>query len=100
MACGVPVVATDAPGGISFVLDRGRCGLLVPPGDPELLASAIARALCDGDLRRTLTTRGRDRAALFTPRRVAEAYLALADECWRSPRNRAERAAPSAARTV
>ena len=100
MACGVPVVGTDSPGGISFVLDGGRCGLLVPPGDSELLASAIARSLSDGDLRRTLVARGRDRATLFTPRRIAELYLALADDCWRgagAPRPRAGRDSPSVA---
>lgn len=86
MACGVPVVATDSPGGVSYVLDEGRCGLLVPAGQDANLAAALTRALRDHDLRRTLIARGRARAALFTPRRIAESYLALADECWRAPR--------------
>jgi len=41
MAAGVPVVAS-AVEGTPEVLDEGRCGLLVPPGDAEGLANALA----------------------------------------------------------
>jgi len=39
-ACGRPLVATDVPGSRELVED-GTNGLLVPPGDPDALASAI-----------------------------------------------------------
>ena len=81
MACGVPAVATDSPGGVSFVLDDGRAGLLVPPDDQVAMAGAITRLLSDRDLRKTLIARGRDRAEMFTPSAVARAYAALAQEC-------------------
>jgi glycosyltransferase involved in cell wall biosynthesis len=42
MACGVPVVATDA-GGTRQLLDSERQGLIVPCGRPDLLAAAILR---------------------------------------------------------
>jgi glycosyltransferase involved in cell wall biosynthesis len=42
VACGTPVLATDSPGGSSEILDGGRCGRLVPPGDSTVLADAIA----------------------------------------------------------
>ncbi|MEK6258961.1 MAG: glycosyltransferase [Planctomycetota bacterium] len=42
VACGTPVLATDSPGGTSEILDGGRCGRLVPPGDGTVLANAIA----------------------------------------------------------
>lgn len=45
MACGVPVIGTKA-GGIPFVVDDGKTGLLVPPADPEALAKAM-RSLLD-----------------------------------------------------
>ncbi|MGY1708779.1 glycosyltransferase [Geodermatophilus sp. SYSU D00758] len=43
-ALGVPVVAS-AIGGIPELVDDGRTGLLVPPGDVAALASALARVV-------------------------------------------------------
>ncbi|MDE2203480.1 MAG: glycosyltransferase [Burkholderiaceae bacterium] len=45
LACGLPVVATDAPGVAELL---GNCGTIVPRGNPEVLARAICRALSDG----------------------------------------------------
>jgi len=48
LAVGVPVVATDCPGGSREVLQDGRCGQLVPVEAPEALADAIS-AVLDGE---------------------------------------------------
>ncbi len=45
MACRVPTLATDCPTGPREVLDGGRLGRLVPPGDPLALADAIEDAM-------------------------------------------------------
>ena len=64
MAAGVPVVATDA-GSLPEVL--GDAAALVPAGDVDALAAALATALAlDGDARRAVVDAGRARAASFS----------------------------------
>jgi L-malate glycosyltransferase len=46
MAAGLPVVATRV-GGTPEIVEDGKTGLLVSPGDPEALAAAISRLLQD-----------------------------------------------------
>lgn len=41
MACGTPVVGSDV-GGISYTIQHGQSGLLVPPQNPQKLAEALA----------------------------------------------------------
>lgn len=50
MAAGLPVVAT-AVGGVPDVIEHGKEGLLVQPGDVGRLADAIASLLLDRELR-------------------------------------------------
>jgi glycosyltransferase involved in cell wall biosynthesis len=47
LAVGTPVVSTDCPSGPSEILDNGRYGQLVPPGDPGALAEAILTTIKD-----------------------------------------------------
>jgi glycosyltransferase involved in cell wall biosynthesis len=48
--------------GTDELIEDGRTGLLVPPGDPETLAAALARLLDDTGLRESLAAAGRARA--------------------------------------
>ena len=50
MAVGTPVIASDVAG-VSELLDAGRCGVLVPPGDVMALAHAMETLLGDAALR-------------------------------------------------
>ena len=42
LACGTPVIAVDAPGGIRELVQPGCTGVLVPDGDLDALAGALA----------------------------------------------------------
>lgn len=53
MASGVPVVGADA-GGIPFVIDEGRTGFLVTPGDTRALTDRLRSVLADAGLRQRL----------------------------------------------
>ncbi|HUW22550.1 MAG TPA: glycosyltransferase [bacterium] len=54
MACGVPVVSVDCPGGVNEIIENGKTGLLVPRGDKKALARAMIKLLKDENLRRIL----------------------------------------------
>lgn len=60
MAARIPVVSS-AIGGTDELIEDGRSGLLVPPGDAEALAAALRRVLGDEELRRGLAARARER---------------------------------------
>jgi glycosyltransferase involved in cell wall biosynthesis len=61
MAAGLPVVASRV-GGVPELVQDGKTGLLVEPGDPEQLAGALGRLAADRRLRHRLGARGRARA--------------------------------------
>lgn len=54
MACGLPAIASRLPGSTEAIIDSGANGVLVPPGDVDALAEAIATLLADADARRRL----------------------------------------------
>ncbi len=64
MATGIAPVAASV-GGIPEVITDGEDGLLVPPGDPAALASALDKALDDPALRADLGRRAQARAGAF-----------------------------------
>jgi glycosyltransferase involved in cell wall biosynthesis len=61
MACGLPVVATDA-GGTSEAVRDGVEGLIVPRRDPARLAAALRTLHADPELRARMGAAGRARA--------------------------------------
>jgi glycosyltransferase involved in cell wall biosynthesis len=81
MACGTPVVTSDAP---ALAEVAGDAALLVEPGDPAAIAWAMERVLTDDDLRRDLEAKGTARAAAYTweetARRTAQVLHEAAED--------------------
>lgn len=78
-AVGLPVVSTDV-GGVSYAVQDGETGLLVPPGDVTALAEALASLVRDPARRRSFGEAGAERTRrLFTADRMVRdteaAYL-------------------------
>ena len=61
MERGRAVIASDV-GGLPEIVDHGRTGLVVPPGEPEALARAIVELARDAARISTLGAAGRERA--------------------------------------
>jgi glycosyltransferase involved in cell wall biosynthesis len=60
MAAGLPVVASTV-GGVPEIVEDGKTGLLVPPGEAAALAAALELLLADATLRDRLGAAGRTR---------------------------------------
>jgi glycosyltransferase involved in cell wall biosynthesis len=71
MAHGVPVIASNI-GGLREIVEHGRSGWLVPPGDAAALARAITAAARDPARLREAGMAARERAAQFSVERMAE----------------------------
>lgn len=81
MACGTPLVATNA-GALPEVVGNDReSALLVPPGDAGAMASAIEEVMDDEALRKRIAVAGRERVLeKFTWRASAERTVALYED--------------------
>ena len=75
MAAGLPVIATSV-GAVPELVADGDNGLLVPSGDVDAMARAMARLLNDADLRRGLSAAAKAHAAGFDWRAIVGRYAA------------------------
>ena len=79
MACGLPVVTTDAPG-CRDIVSHNENGLVVTAGDGEALANAILCALTDSDLALRISKAGYAKVAMYDWERVTEMYVDVFSE--------------------
>lgn len=64
MACGLCIVTTNV-GGIPYLLEHGKEGLLVPPRNPQAFADAIQNIITDQSLASRLSSNAREKAESF-----------------------------------
>jgi glycosyltransferase involved in cell wall biosynthesis len=80
MACGTPVIGSSVGGIKSTVLD-GVTGYLVPPNDPDALASRLADVLGNPARRQSLSQRAiRHVNALYTWRQISRSITELYED--------------------
>jgi glycosyltransferase involved in cell wall biosynthesis len=77
MACGCPVVSSDAA---SLPEVCGDAAVYVDPASTAGIARGIAAVLADGELRARLRGRGMERARGFTYEHAAEQVMAALEE--------------------
>jgi glycosyltransferase involved in cell wall biosynthesis len=77
MSAGLPSVVSDIPGNRQLI-DSGKHGLLVPVGDSEAIASALAQILEDGPMRGRMGESSRNRVLEnYSTDKIADRYEAL-----------------------
>ncbi|MBW4630346.1 MAG: glycosyltransferase [Iphinoe sp. HA4291-MV1] len=78
MACGVPVISTDAiGGGPRSILEDGKYGNLVPRDDVQALESAIHKVLTSESWRSHLIDVSKQRCQAFEPEAIAKQWLSF-----------------------
>ena len=75
VSLGLPAGSFDVKHGPSEIIEDGDSGLLVPEGDVEALAAAIARVLDEVNLRRRLVAKGRERVQDYYVDKIAPRWL-------------------------
>ncbi len=90
MACGCFVVATRCDFGPEEILQRGDCGALVEPGDPDAIAATLDQFVQNPDRFVGMREAAARRAADFDVSAVSSRLVGLLDEI-RSPEPRRQR---------
>jgi glycosyltransferase involved in cell wall biosynthesis len=86
MAAHVPLIATSV-GGVPEILQDRETALLVPPGNPAAMASAMAEMIDNRELRLRLADRAREHVtAEFTTARYDARLLAVYEKALAAPR--------------
>jgi glycosyltransferase involved in cell wall biosynthesis len=75
-AAGLPIISTRV-GGVPYILEHERTGLLVERDDHQGIAQAAFRLLEEPDLAARLTRNAREECRMYAPAAVASDWLAL-----------------------
>ncbi len=80
LACRLPVASYDCPTGPTELLDQGRLGRLIPPGDEDGMAEAM-REMLDGRLPAPNRTQLARHLKRFAPATIAAQWVAFVEQC-------------------
>jgi len=78
MACGLPIVVTDAAGCAADLVSNMWNGYVIPPRDVAQLSSVLQAFAADPSLSRTMGQRSRERIVQFSPEHCAEGLATAA----------------------
>jgi glycosyltransferase involved in cell wall biosynthesis len=80
MACGLPLVAFDAPCGPKDIITDGKNGFLVPTGNTGLFAEKICRLIESDELRQTMGKTARQMSFDYAEDQVMNLWVRLFDD--------------------
>lgn len=80
MSLGIPVIATDVAGGVGELLEDGKVGILVPPGDAFSLKEAIEKVWSNVQLQDEMAKSGRKTAEKYSWPNVAGMWEQLFEQ--------------------
>jgi glycosyltransferase involved in cell wall biosynthesis len=79
MACGIPIVATDAGGCVVDLVQDGWNGYVVPTSAPEKLAEALAKIATSLELNISMGAHSAQRIEQNSPQACAAGFVAAMD---------------------
>lgn len=90
MACGKPIIASNI-GGIPSIIDNGINGIIIPPGDIDVLAESIVKLLRDKNLSLKLARDAREKAVReFNKEKMVMRTLQVFERCIAKKRKQTE----------
>lgn len=75
-ALGLPIISTNV-GGIPYLIEDYKTGILVPPNNAEVFVNAITDLLSNSELAKNLIQNGREKATNFNWQVVKQDWLSL-----------------------
>ena len=82
MACGLPIIATNAAGCARDLVEDSVNGFVVRPGDVAGLTSAMSRLARDARRRMEMSSRSRERIQSYSPEACASGIAEAAKSLW------------------